>query len=146
MDSVPHVERKNRVQLEAAVVTPEQYFSRRQRPMSGTYLLMAAVLEDAFALVRRDHGSVPRRAMREVLLVRDTQRWFRSNDRSWLFSFLRICEALDLDPRAVRRALRGSAPAVNSSSRFAARVRRPRRSGTIRARSIGTSRCRVARG
>ena len=32
--------------------------------------------------------------------------WLRSNDRAWAFSFLRICDALNLDPQYLRRGLR----------------------------------------
>lgn len=74
--------------------------------------LMRAVLVDAIEiyLSRIDAESVE--ARRELAEVR---RWFRSGDRTWPFSFERVCEALDLDPERVRAALR------------AARERRPRR-------------------
>jgi hypothetical protein len=61
--------------------------------------LMAAVLEDAIDVYR--HGRVGTRRR----LARDTEAWFRADDRSWPFSFVRICEALRLDPHAVRAAL-----------------------------------------
>jgi len=60
--------------------------------------LMAAVLEDAMDVYR--HPSAKRRH-----LLRETEEWFRSDDRSWLLSFARICETLGLDPHAIRAAL-----------------------------------------
>ena len=60
--------------------------------------LMAAVLEDAIDVYRH-----PRADRRERM--RETEAWFRSDDRSWLFSFGRICETLGLDPHAIRASL-----------------------------------------
>jgi hypothetical protein len=36
---------------------------------------------------------------------REILAWFASPDRTWLFSFERICEALELDPDYLRRGL-----------------------------------------
>ena len=60
--------------------------------------LMAAVLEDAIDVYRH-----PARNRRR--LVRGTEAWFRSDDRSWLFSFVRICTTLGLDPDPIRASL-----------------------------------------
>ena len=60
--------------------------------------LMAAVLEDAVDVYR--HPAYSRRR-----LLRETEEWFRSDDRSWPFSFGRICDTLGLDPRAIRSLL-----------------------------------------
>ncbi len=59
---------------------------------------MAAVLDDAMEVYR--HPRANRRR-----LLRDTEAWLRSDDRSWLFSFVRICETLGLDPHAIRASL-----------------------------------------
>lgn len=59
---------------------------------------MAAVLEDAMDVFRH-----PARHRRRQL--RETETWLRSDDRSWLFSFVRVCETLGLDPHAVRASL-----------------------------------------
>ena len=61
--------------------------------------LMAAVLEDAVReLVRPSgawYGAAARRRAEVVL-------WFESDDVGWPFSFVNVCEALDLDPSDVR--------------------------------------------
>ena len=59
---------------------------------------MAAVLEDAMDIYRHPTG-------RRRRLLRRTEAWFRSDDRSWLFSFLRICDTLGLDPHTIRATL-----------------------------------------
>ena len=59
--------------------------------------LMAAVLQDAIDVYRHPQG--------KRHLLRDTEAWFRSADRSWLFSFGHICDRLGLDPHAIRAAL-----------------------------------------
>lgn len=59
----------------------------------GELRLMAAVLEDAIHVLRKRPRSRAGREARE---------WLSSADRSWPFSFERICEALDLDTGQVR--------------------------------------------
>jgi len=64
---------------------------------------MAAILDDAvqtycMPLVARARGGW--RAEREA------GEWIQSTDRSWIFSFERICEALDLDAACIRRGVR----------------------------------------
>ena len=60
---------------------------------------MAAVLDDAIDVYRRPEGHMRRR------LRRETEAWFRSNDRSCLYAFVRVCGALGLDPQAIRDSL-----------------------------------------
>jgi hypothetical protein len=36
---------------------------------------------------------------------REAEAWFLSEDESYLFSFINICQAFDLDAGAIRRAL-----------------------------------------
>jgi len=64
--------------------------------------LMLAVLEDALCDCLANAG-----ALRGIRLSRFRQAsdWFRSDDRRWPFSFVRICEASDLDPALIRRRL-----------------------------------------
>lgn len=59
---------------------------------------MAAVLEDAVDVYR--HPRANRRR-----LLRETEAWLRSDDRSCLFSFARICDTLGLDRHAIRMSL-----------------------------------------
>ena len=37
----------------------------------------------------------------------DAYHWFTSNDYTWPFSFLNVCQLLDLDPEALREELLG---------------------------------------
>jgi hypothetical protein len=60
--------------------------------------LMASVLQDAIDVYRHPQT-------KDRYQVRETEAWLRSDDRSWLFSFVRICETLGLDPHAMRAAL-----------------------------------------
>lgn len=63
---------------------------RRRVPQRS---LMAAVLEAALEDVR------------DVADRTGAAAWLTSTDRGWPFSFENICEALDMDPVAVRRQL-----------------------------------------
>jgi len=91
--------------FEPHTILPVQFFTRLQRSSAwtGEQRLMAAILEDAVAVASKP--SAPRTSKgRQVL--RETLRWLRSNDRAWIFSFIRICEMLDLNANAVRRGIR----------------------------------------
>jgi len=104
---------------------PEQYYAAQRRPLTGTERLMAAVLEDAVALMSKKARMEQPPTGREMVLMRNTERWFRADDDKWVFSFRRICEALDLDPARLRRVvLRGGSPR-GSVGRLAARMRGP---------------------
>jgi hypothetical protein len=64
-------------------------------PQSGIRALMVAVLEDAI----HNLGSA-------TAFVRDeAEAWIMSRERRYVFSFVVICESLDLEPSAVRRSL-----------------------------------------
>ena len=93
--------------LEPSIVLPAQFYALApgNRGWGGEQCLMAAVLEDAIAIYLKPTPSGTSQA-RHVL--RDARQWLHSEDRSWVFSFLRVCEALDLDPDAIRRSLRRS--------------------------------------
>jgi hypothetical protein len=60
--------------------------------------LVAAVMEDAIALIRRQAKGPD--AAREAALE-----WVRADDREWPFSFVNLCDVLRLDVDAVREAL-----------------------------------------
>jgi hypothetical protein len=66
-------------------------------PWSGIRALMLAVLEEAFNSLRSRHSRI--RA--------DAEFWMTSPDRRYAFSFIVICEALGLEPSAVRRSVIG---------------------------------------
>jgi hypothetical protein len=91
--------------FEPTTILPVQYFTRLQRSAAwtGEQRLMAAIMEDAVAVCSKP--SIPKSSKARHVL-RETLRWVRSNDRTWMFSFLRICEMLDLEPSAIRRGIR----------------------------------------
>jgi len=90
--------------LEPNTILPIQFFSTRGAcRWTGEQRLMAAILEDAIAVYSK--SSAPKGSKARQIL-RETERWLRSKDRTWTFSFLRVCEMLSLDPIAIRRALR----------------------------------------
>ena len=61
---------------------------------------MLGILEDAANIYcGRQGGHAGLREMREV------ERWFASTDMSYVFSFERICQSLDLDPNYIRLGL-----------------------------------------
>lgn len=88
--------------IEPDVLMPSQFVDRVScRLQSGELRLMAAVLEDAIGFYCRNTGYG-----RGVRALREAEEWIQSTDRSWVFSFERICEALSLDADYIRRGLR----------------------------------------
>jgi hypothetical protein len=81
---------------------------RPPRVSSGTALrhvppeqrLMLAVLEDALGIL----VAGPRRTTSGRLFY-DTRSWLLDDDPSWPFSYVNVCEALDIDPGGLRRRL-----------------------------------------
>ena len=74
----------------------------RHGPLAAERQLMLAVLADA---VRSYLGHRGARDRESRALVHETLAWFASPDRTTLFSFESICDALDIDPDYVRRML-----------------------------------------
>ena len=99
--------------LEPRTLMPAQYFTQRERrnAQSSIRRLMCAILEDAVSVYTREAGS-----FRRSRTFHETRRWLHSNDRTWVFSFLRICEALDLDPESIRREVREGRRAPQKSA------------------------------
>jgi|SRR5262245_64881544 len=109
------------------IVLPVQFFTRPsdRATWSGAHRLLAALLEDAVLTC----SSVPRSPNpKRSHLVREALRWMRSDDRTWVFSFLGVCEMLDLDPGAIRRGVRirsaTSAWRTDDLARLGGRTRR----------------------
>lgn len=80
---------------------PSQWFLRPP-PSTGARRLHLAVLEDACHIIGKARDGRTANARR---LYAETSGWVASNDRRWPFSFLRVCEALDLEPDEIRRGL-----------------------------------------
>jgi hypothetical protein len=85
-------------------------------------LLMYAVLEDALSCYRQYAGS---RLPRTRQLHQEAREWVASDDRSSLFAFQSICDALDIDPDMIRGRLR--AWEARHASPTLATARGPRR-------------------
>lgn len=64
---------------------------------------MIAVLEEAVRSYQRSVRSSRRRSRR---LFRSVEEWFTSDATTWPFSFVVICETLDLEPEDIRARLR----------------------------------------
>ena len=92
--------------LEPRALMPAQFFTQRERrnAQSSIRRLMYAILEDAVNVYTSEV-----RSSRQSRTFQQTRRWIDSNDKAWVFSFLRICEALDLDPEYIRRGVRARA-------------------------------------
>lgn len=75
------------------VLTQEQWFAQRGRASQPEHRLLLAVLEEAWANLRL-----------EGFLRRDARAWFQADDPEWPFSFVTICEALNLPTAKVRAA------------------------------------------
>ena len=89
--------------FEPRLLMPAQFFTGREQRNAQDSIrrLMCAILEDAVGVyVSELRSTRPSRTFYE------TRRWLHSNDRIHVFSFLRICDALDLDPQYVRRGVR----------------------------------------
>ncbi len=66
--------------------------------------LAAGILKQAGLDLRRFHGATSA-VEREFYL--DAYRWVMSDDCSWSFSFLNVCQALNLAPETVREEVLG---------------------------------------
>src|SRR5262249_38883839 len=74
--------------LEPRALMPAQFFIHRERrnAQSSIRRLMYAILEDAVNVYTREA-----RLGRQSRTFQQARRWIDSNDRTWIFSFLRIC-------------------------------------------------------
>ena len=86
------------------LLLPSQFHERFRRPrhLDGERRLMLAVLEDAVEMYRKHCGP---RAGRNRQLFLDAEEWIDNDDRSWVFSFLNLCDVLELDAEYLRRGL-----------------------------------------
>jgi len=85
-------------------MVPEQFFAGPRRGEErGEHRLMAAILDDAVLTYCMSQVARARGGWRAE---REAGEWIESTDRSWIFSFERICDALDLDAECIRRGVR----------------------------------------
>ena len=83
---------------------PTQFFTtlRQKSYTTGERRLMVAILEDAVECFQKYLWATSNRSRQ---LRADAEAWFLSDDTSWPFSFLNICEALDIHPLLFRQGL-----------------------------------------
>lgn len=117
---------------EPDTLLPTQYYDRIKRRvvLEGERKLMLAVLEDAIECYLNNMRAPSRRRRLLYYAARD---WINARGKKGLFAFETLCEALDLDPQALREMLaRVSRP--HWPGRIADRTRSYRRTGTINRR------------
>ena len=76
----------------------DYYFETSRRDLA------AGILKQAALDLRRFHG--PTSAVEREFYL-DAHRWVTSDDCSWPFSFLNVCQTLDLIPETVREEVLG---------------------------------------
>jgi hypothetical protein len=74
----------------------------QERESNPEVVLAAAVLKLAFEDLQKHRGATETRARRTF---REAYSWIKSNERRWPFSFLNVCDMLDLSPQALRSKL-----------------------------------------
>jgi hypothetical protein len=90
------------VPFEADILAAED-FARiyRSCPLSPERELMGAVLEGALA----DYQCCSTRDKKGMKQFADAKAWILESDSEWIFSFIRCCEALGIEPDYLRRGL-----------------------------------------
>jgi hypothetical protein len=86
------------------VILPQQFFDgpRGDSDFSPEKALMLAVLEDAIRCFQEYFRTT---RARPRMLSRQAERWIRTRDWNWPFSFNNVCDALGIDPDCMRDAL-----------------------------------------
>ena len=86
------------------IILPEQFVegARSDSYVSGEKALMLAVLEDAIRCFQEYFRTT---RARPRMLSRQAERWIRTRDWNWPFSFNNVCEALGIDPDCMRDTL-----------------------------------------
>jgi hypothetical protein len=89
------------------VPLPDQVLDgRAQRlPGEGARALMSAVLEEAILCLSRRPPHVGRSRRPTTQLALQAERWVRSRDLRWPFSFENVCSALGIESGRMRTAL-----------------------------------------
>ena len=86
------------------VLLPTQFFAamRKRVPQEAEYRLILAVLEDAIECYQKHVFADDSKARQ---LFEETEGWLSSDDRVWPYSFVNICEILNLNPGYLRNGL-----------------------------------------
>ena len=75
---------------------------KRSGPREPEKLLVLAVLQDGIETFQKYLSST---GDKERRLYAETQAWIFDDDREWIFSFINVCDLLDLNPTYVRKGL-----------------------------------------
>jgi hypothetical protein len=94
----------NKDSLDPELILPVQfhYLWCGARKASPERMLMLSMLWQAANDLAKNRGAQRPKRRR---LYREAYRWVASNDRTWPYSFVNLCEALSLSPEALRAAL-----------------------------------------
>src|SRR5262245_31862164 len=87
------------------LVAAGEYFDnlRSRTQLEPEKELLLAVLQDGIQCFR---DNLHARSEEKTALCHEARAWIFGNDSGWLFSFLSICDLLDMDPEYIRQALR----------------------------------------
>lgn len=90
--------------FEPSILLPVQFFAdlRQKAPAEGERRLMLAILEDAIECFQKHLWATDRRHRQ---LHDEAEVWFLADEPGWLFSFVNICEAFEINPVFFRRGL-----------------------------------------
>jgi hypothetical protein len=75
----------------------------RQQELMGEYVLVEAILREAIREYQKFAGQQGRRSVR---LFREVHQWFLADDPEWDFSFINVCQILNLEPTYIRTGLK----------------------------------------
>ena len=100
----PLIEEKAMMIFQPDILIDAQFQAshRRRFHLEPERVLMLAVLQDAVGCLQEHLGA---KCKRKQAIHSDAEDWISSTDRSYLFSFENICEALGFDPGYMRQGL-----------------------------------------
>jgi hypothetical protein len=98
---------------------PSQFHDvwHHSRAIAPERALALAVVEQAVIDLEKHRFAKRRRQQR---LYMEAYNWVTSGDRSWPYSFVNLCEVLDINPNVLRTRLLGDAAPAVVVERFAA--------------------------
>jgi hypothetical protein len=90
--------------FQSDILIPEQFLATYQRTfrLDPEKVLMLAVLQDAVTCFQENIAAT---CKRKRALYQEAEEWFDAEDKSYLFSFENICEALGFDVSYLRQGL-----------------------------------------
>jgi hypothetical protein len=91
------------LQCDLLAAQPHALQPPRHREIKGEHVLADAVLREAIREYQKFARYQSRRGMK---LFRDVDQWFSADDRDSCFSFINVCQILDLEPTYIRTGLK----------------------------------------